>query len=56
VSAYVVYDKSTLAIVKSGIAAAEECASQVDDEGAQAVISADSAEELDALKVELGLH
>jgi hypothetical protein len=54
VSAYVVYDKSTLAIVKQGVA--DDCAAQIDNVETQDVATADNADDLEAQKAELGLH
>jgi hypothetical protein len=55
-TAYVVYDTATKAIIKSGIAAdPDDAASQVDDEATQAVVAADSSEELATATAPLSL-
>jgi hypothetical protein len=51
---YAVYDKATKVIVKQGVA--DDCAAQIDNVETQDVATADNADDLEAQKVELGLH
>jgi hypothetical protein len=55
-SAYVVYDGDTLQIIKEGIASPDDCELQLEQDFGQAIIIADTAEELETQKAELGLH
>jgi hypothetical protein len=56
VSAYAVYDPASLQIIKEGIASPDDCELQLEQGFGQAILVADTADELEAQKAELGLR
>ena len=55
-SVYLVYDAATKQVLKRGVAAsADDCEAQVQQGFGQAILVADTAEELDELKTASGL-
>lgn len=56
-SVYLVYDAATKQVLKSGVAAsADDCEAQMQQGFGQAILVADTAEEMETLKAEAGVE
>ena len=53
---YTVYDKATRRVIKTGIAAEDDCAAQVDDPATQAIITAPDDEQIQSLQQANGIQ